>query len=70
MSYLYGVLCESDLGIDPFGNPVGKPILLECIGEWMQKHKAIEQAELLKGSGKYGDVKVVRLEVCNYIIKG
>ena len=70
MNDLYGVLCESDCGIDPFGNPMGKPILFECIGEGMQKHAAIAQAERFKASGKFGDVKVVRLEVCNYIIKG
>jgi len=70
MTGLYGVLCESENGLDPFGNPMGKPILLECIGEGMKKHAAIAQAEKLKVSGKFGDVKVVRLEVCNYIIKG
>ena len=66
----YAVLCESDLGLDEFGNPKGKPILLETIGKNLDREKAIQQAEILKAHGKYGDVKVVRLQVCNYIIKG
>ena len=69
MSGLYGVLCESDCGIDSLGNPTGKPMIFECTGEGMQKHKAIAKAESLKAAGKFGDVKVFRLEVCNCIIK-
>lgn len=65
---MYGVLCESDSGLDAFGNPIGKPILLESVGEGMSKHSAIARAQQLKASGKFGDVKVVRLEVCNYIL--
>lgn len=65
---MYGVMCESDLGLDAFGNPIGKPILFENVGEGMCKHNAISQAQELKSRGRYGDVKVVRLEVCEYIL--
>jgi len=68
LNYMYGVMCESDSGLDAFGNPIGKPILFESIGEGMCQHNAISQAQMLKESGKYGDVKVVRLEVCSYIL--
>ena len=70
MSGLYGVLCESENGLDPFGNPMGRPILMESVGDMMTKSAAITRAENLMASGKYGCVKVVRLDVCNYIIKG
>ena len=66
--YCYGVLCESDMGLDQFGNPIGKPILMEGVGESLSQHKAIAKAQELKVSGRFGDVKVVRFEVCNYII--
>lgn len=66
--YCYGVLCESDMGLDAFGNPIGKPILMEGVGEQLSQHKAISRAQELKASGRFGDVKVVRFEVCNYTI--
>lgn len=68
LNYMYGVLCESESGLDAFGNPIGKPILMECVGEGLSKHEAIARAKQLKASGHYGDVKVVRLEVCEYIL--
>ncbi len=68
LNYMYGVLCESELGLDAFGNPIGKPILLECVGELLNKHKAIARAQQLKASGQFGDVKVVRLDICEYIL--
>lgn len=68
LNYMYGVICESDLGLDVFGNPIGKPILMESVGEGLSKHDAIARAQQLKASGNFGDVKVVRLEVCNYIL--
>tara|TARA_R110002012_G_scaffold198074_2_gene366781 strand:+ start:943 stop:1152 length:210 start_codon:yes stop_codon:yes gene_type:complete len=64
---MYGVLCESDCGIDVFGNPKGKPILFEAIGD-MSKLTAIDQASKIQAHGKYGKVKIVRIEVCDYII--
>tara|TARA_R110002167_G_scaffold261501_3_gene468043 strand:- start:210 stop:422 length:213 start_codon:yes stop_codon:yes gene_type:complete len=70
MSDLYGVLCESENGMDPFGNAMGRPILMESVGDMMTKSAAIIRAESLMASGRYGSVKVVRLDVCNYIIKG
>ena len=68
LNYMYGVMCESELGLDAFGNPIGKPILMECVGENLNQHKAIARAQELKRVGKFGDVKVVRLEVCDYIL--
>lgn len=69
-NYMYAVLCESDCGLDAFGNPIGLPILLERVGDALSKHAAIDAAEKIKASGKFGDVKVVKLEVCNYRIGG
>lgn len=68
LNYMYGVMCESDKGLDAFGNPIGKPILMEALGEGLCHSKAIDRAQQLKSSGKWGDVKVVRLEVCDYIL--
>ena len=68
LNYMYGILCESESGLDPFGNPIGKPILMESVGDGMCKHKTIARAQELKKSGRFGDVKVVRLEVCDYIL--
>lgn len=68
LNYMYGVICESDLGLDVFGNPIGKPILIESVGKGLNNLEAIKKATQLKASGRFGDVKVVRLEVCNYIL--
>lgn len=68
LNYMYGVLCESESGLDAFGNPIGKPLLMEGVGEGLYKFQAIEMAKKLKASGRYGDIKVVRLEVCSYIL--
>lgn len=62
--YMYAVLCESDEGLDAFGNPIGKPILLESVGDQMQHSKALERAQQIKESGQFGDVLLVRIEVC------
>ena len=51
---MYAVLCESEAGIDVFGNPKGKPILLETIGE-MSKNEAIDRASKLQSSGHWGE---------------
>ncbi len=66
---MYGVLCESDSGMDAFGNPKGRPILFENIGD-MTKGEAIDRASKLQASGKYGKVKIVRLEVLDVMIDG
>jgi len=66
LNYMYAVICESDNGMDVFGNPIGKPILLESIGDDMSKSKAIERARKYNHSKMFGRAKVVRLEVCNY----
>ena len=64
---MYAILVESDSGIDAFGNPKGKPMLFETIGD-MDKHNAIDTASKIQAHGKYGKVKIVRLEVQDYII--
>lgn len=68
LKYMYGVLCESESGLDAFGNPIGKPILMESVGDGMCEHNAVARAKELKKSGRFGDVKVVRLEVYDYIL--
>ncbi len=68
LNYMYGVLCESELGLDAFGNPIGKPILMESVGVNLSLSMAIDRAQEIKRSGRFGDVKVVRLEVCDYIL--
>lgn len=69
-NYMFGILCESDEGLNAFGHPIGKPILMESVGDGMELGKAIARAEDLKRSGRFGDVKVVELVIQNYIIKG
>lgn len=64
---MYGVMVESDIGIDVFGNPKGKPMVFECCGD-MSKSQAIDKASSLQISGRYGKVKIVRFEVLNCII--
>tara|TARA_R110000851_G_scaffold104857_1_gene222803 strand:+ start:290 stop:496 length:207 start_codon:yes stop_codon:yes gene_type:complete len=66
---MYGVLCESDCGIDVFGNPKGRPILFENIGD-MTKGQAIDQASKIQAHGKYGKVKIVKLEILDVMIDG
>ena len=61
-SKMYGVLCESDGGIDLFGNPIGKPILWESIGEGLTAYNAITKAEKLNKTGRYGRCIVVLLK--------
>lgn len=65
---MYGVICESDRGIDAFDNPKGEIMLFEGIGEGLSKGGAIDRASQLQASGNYGKVKIVRLEVMDYII--
>ena len=64
---MYAILCESDSGIDAFGNPKGKPILLESVGEQMDYGNAVDRASKMKSSGQFGRVMLVRIEVidCN-----
>ena len=63
LNYMYGVLCESDEGIDAFGNPIGKPILLEGTGSMLSRFEAEDIAKRQKEGGRFGDVKLVRLVV-------
>lgn len=60
---IYGVLLESDLGVDAFGNAKGKPILMESIGDMMNLHDATERAKSCRESGKYGKAIVVELVI-------
>lgn len=63
---MYGVLCESECGVDAFGNPKGKPILFESTGDSMEYHRAVDRLETLRASGHYGKVLLVKLEVVEY----
>jgi len=67
MNDLYGVLCESDMGLDAFGNPLGKQILMESTGS-LTKNKAIDKASQLQSSGRYGRVKLVKIEIVEGVI--
>lgn len=60
---MYGVLCESDLGLDSFGNPKGKPIMLELVGDQMEYSSASERARKFAASGQFGRVMLVRIVV-------
>ena len=68
-NYMYAVLAESDCGVDAFGNPKGEPILFETIGD-MTKEQAIDKASKMQSIGRYGRIKIVRVEVLNYMIDG
>ena len=67
MNQMYAVLVESDSGVDVFGNPKGEPMLFETIGD-MGKCEAIDTASKLQANGRYGKVKIVKLEIFDYII--
>lgn len=60
---MYGVLLESDTGIDVFGNAKGKPILMESVGDMMNLREATERAKSCHSHGKYGKAIVVELVV-------
>lgn len=60
---IYGVLLESDHGLDAFGNPKGKPMLMESVGEMMDLHEATERAKSQHASGCYGKAIVVELVI-------
>ena len=57
----YGILCESESGLDEFGNAKGKRILMESIGENLDIYRAQEQADTLRKSKRFGAVIVVEL---------
>ena len=64
---MFAVMVESESGLDAFGNPKGKPMIFETIGD-MEKHTAIDLASKLQASGRYGKVKIVSVEVLDYMI--
>lgn len=57
----YGVLCESENGLDEFNNPKGKRILMEGIGDNLDCFKAQEIANNLNKSKRFGRVILVEL---------
>ena len=59
---IYGVLLESDRGMDAFGNPKGKPILMESVGDMMGLHEATERAKKSHNT-QYGKAIVVELVI-------
>ncbi len=62
---MYGVLCESDEGLDFFGNPMGYPMLMESIGK-MTYSSAIKRCDEITKSGRYGKCLVVKLMPVNF----
>lgn len=60
---MYGLLCESDVGLDAFGNPKGQIILMESTGEGLDLHHATERARATSEHGRYGKVMVVELVI-------
>ena len=60
---MYAVLCESELGLDAFGNPKGAPILMETSGEGLDYYAAMERAKSMRSHGKYGRCYVVQLTI-------
>ena len=64
---IYGVLCESDVGLDAFGNALGEQILMESTGA-LSKSEAMDRASILQSTGRYGRVKLVRIVILNYTI--
>ena len=59
----FGVLCESESGVDEFGNATGDRILMESVGDMLELHDATERAKGLRESGRFGKVIVVSLAV-------
>jgi hypothetical protein len=66
---MYVVIVESESGLDVFGNPKGKPMVFETIGD-MDKNEAIDTASKLQASGRYGKVKIAKLDILNVMIDG
>lgn len=60
---MFGILCESDIGLDAFGNPKGKPILMESVGDGLDYALTMDRAEAFRSAGKYGRVIVVELVI-------
>lgn len=60
---MYGLLCESGLGFDAFGNPRGDIFLMESTGEGLDLHHATERAIFTSEHGRYGKVIVVELVI-------
>lgn len=67
---MHGVLCESDGGLDAFGNPVGDIMLMESLGKGLGRYEAVRRAEELKVAGRHGNVKVVELTVVEGLSTG
>ena len=60
---MYGVLCESENGVDAFNNPKGKQILMESVGDMLNLHEATERAKEFHSSGRFGKAIVVELVI-------
>lgn len=60
---MYAVLCESEKGLDAFGNPKGDPILMESTGDGLDWYAANERALSIRSHGKYGRCYVVKLMI-------
>lgn len=60
---MYAVLAESECGLDAFGNPKGKPILFESVGDQLDYSNAVDRASKMQSSGNHGRVLICRIEV-------
>ena len=63
----YGVLCESELGVDEFRNPKGDRILMESVGRNLNLSEATERAKKVNSSGRYGKVAIVELIIHEHL---
>jgi len=64
----YGILCESEEGVDIFKKPIGEMILLESVGEMLTREEAYKRARELAESERMGKVAVVRLVVDEFVL--
>lgn len=64
---MFGVLCESENGLNAFGNAKGSQILMESVGEGLSLSQAKERAETLNKSKKYGRVIIVELKIAEVL---
>ena len=58
----YGVVCESETGVNIFGHPNGRPILMESVGD-LSLTDAEDKAAQFNASGQFGRTVIVELVV-------
>lgn len=58
----FGILCESENGVDEFGNPAGDRILLESTGKMLNYEAAQDRCNELNENGRFGKCIIVELK--------